>query len=449
MSKALGDYIHLHRKNYEQYGTFRAGEGSDSYQIYNDFLKKRTENLTTISPDTINTLRKRIANDAKAKNERSIIEQDQYNQRLEQVYEYIRQFTSTELMNTFQTGQGYKRGLSNQFISSNNIVKGTITPKQLDNKINLLKEIREMIKNFNSGKLFATEENIKELNNKYEQLDIGVPLDPSIESPIGRIQKAIDGYSFDQILSSVAGRFGEELVFSARDTALGIAGKSLQTAIKQEGVVGEEKTKITINEGLFVTDMSKVFKSADKNNNQYIIKETQDKVDVQIIVNREDVFASVKDYFDTSSKPVTLQSELSVLYSLAFLNDYLSEFGNHWINLHALGFQDKNKENADAVLKQELAYEALVSGNPFKQGAIPANTFIVIDRASGKVFIENTKDILLDVKKFNRIHFEDNKIDNLNLRKKNKKASSFEERIIKILSYLHQTKIHVGYRTEF
>ena len=445
MGKALGDYIHLHRINYEKYGTFRAKQGSNSYQIYNDFLKERTKNLTTISKETIDILKARIANDEEAKRERTIVEQEQYNQRLNQVYNQIQQFTSTELIKYFQTGQGFKRGLSNQFVS-NNIIKGSITPKQLENKIKILKQIKEMIKGFNNNKIPATEKNINTLNKLYEKLDINVPLDPSIESTIGRIQKAIDNYSFDQILSNVAGRFGEELVFSARDACLGIVNKDLQSAFK-EGVVGDEKTKITINKDFFVTDVSKIFKSADVNNNQYIIKETQDKVDVQIIANRENVFASVKDYFDTSQKDVTLQSELSLLYSLTFLNDYLDDFGNHWINLHALNINNKDRKNADMILKQELAYEALVKGNPFKNGSVPANVFIVIDRASGKVFIDNTKDILLN--KFNQIHLENNKIDNLNLQKQNKKASSFEERIIRILSYLHQVKIHAGYKTNF
>lgn len=450
--KALGDYIHLHKNNYEKYGTFRKGEGKNSYQIYNDFLIKRTANLTTISPDTIAILRQRIANDAETKNERNTVEQKQYNERLEQIYKYIQQFTSTELLKDFQKNQGFNtktkvQEFSNQFISPDYFEKGSIKPKQLENKIKLLKEIRDKIKDLNNNKIPATEENINDLNNKYRQLDIGVPLDMSIKSPICRIQTAIDNYSFDSVLSSVAGRFGEELVFSARDTALGIVGKNLQTAIQKEGVVGENKTSIEINKDLFAVNMSSIFKSADQNNNKYIINKTQDKVDVQIIVNREDVFSSVKDYFNTSSKPVTLQNEVSILYSLAFLQSYYEDFGNHWINMHALGFKDSNRTNADTILKQEIAYEALVIGNPFKQGAIPANTFIVIDRASGKVFIDNTKDILL--KKFNQIEIKDKEIDNLNLQKQNKKASSFEERIIRILSYLHQVKLHVGYRTNF
>lgn len=445
MGKALGDYIHLHRTNYKQYGTFRANQGSNSYQIYNDFLKKRTKNLTTVSKETIDVLKARIANDEKAKRERTIIEQEQYNQRLDQVYNQIQQFTSTELLKQFQIEQGFQKGLSNQFVS-NNIIKGSITPKQLKNKVNILKQIKEMVKNLNDNKIPATEKNINTLNKLYKKLDINVPLDPSIESTIGRIQKAIDDYSFDQILSNVAGRFGEELVFSVRDVGLGIVNKNLQSTIK-EGVVGNEKTKITINKDSFVTDVSEIFKSADMNNNQYIIKETQDKVDVQIIANRENVFASVKDYFDTSKKDVTLQKELSLLYSLTFLNNYLDDFGNHWINLHALNFNNKDRKNADMILKQELAYEALVKGNPFKNGSVPANVFIVIDRASGKVFVDNTKDILLN--KFNQIHLENDKIDSLNLQRQNKKASSFEERIIRILSYLHQVKIHAGYKTNF
>lgn len=446
MSKPLGDYIHLHYTHYKDCGTYRLGEGKkDKYQIYENFLKDRTKDLTTISDETISMLRKRIANDAKTKAERGI-EQKQYDERLEQVYQYIQQFTSDKLIQSFQFGQNQK-GFKNQFVSKN-YEKGTITPDQLKDKVEKLREIRDMIKELNSGKISATENNIKKLNNKYNELDIGIPLDASISSPIERIQKAIDGYSFDQIYSSVSGRFGEELVFSVRDTAFGIVNDNLQTAINQEAVVGMEKTKISLNQDLFaVKDMTKkIFKSADKNNNQYIINETQDKVDVQIIVNREDVFSSVKDYFDTSGKNrVTLQQDMNLLYSLTFLNSYREEFGNHWINLHTVAEKNKNRKNADKVLKQELAYEALVSGNPFKSGATPANTFIVIDRATGKVIIENTQDILLH--KFDQIRMDDNQIYNLNLQKQNKKASNFEERITRILSYLHQIKLHVSYKT--
>jgi hypothetical protein len=88
--------------------------------------------------------------------------------------------------------------------------------------------------------------------------------------------------------------------------------------------------------------------------------------------------------------------------TLIFLNSQiagLENFGNHWLNMHSAykiagsirTYDDPGKENLDEILKKEVAYEALCSGNPFKTGVDSANVFVHINRATGKVYVKSAK----------------------------------------------------------
>ena len=64
---ALGDYVHLHAINYEQYGTLRKNkEGqSNSYANeynYTNWIKKRTLGMKPVSEASLNILRARLKN---------------------------------------------------------------------------------------------------------------------------------------------------------------------------------------------------------------------------------------------------------------------------------------------------------------------------------------------------------------------------------------------------
>ena len=69
---ALGDYIHLSTKNYLKYGVSERDENpAFKYKNINDYMKKRTQNLRTVSEETLETLRYRIAGDSETIRNRS------------------------------------------------------------------------------------------------------------------------------------------------------------------------------------------------------------------------------------------------------------------------------------------------------------------------------------------------------------------------------------------
>lgn len=450
LSRQLGDYIHLTVEGYQRHGVAKYSEKiSEPYYIYNNFLQNRAKNLKSISPETINELKMRIANDSEIKEKRDYLKlQQNYEKNLTKVYDTISHFTTNELLSNFESSGNsfaYPKGTKN--------LSG-LTKNQIKNQINLLNKIRGKIRNINNRKnKQVSEKEIKQLLKDYNKLITAPELDANL-APVAAIQKALDGYSFDSIYTAISGRFGEELVYSARDAAWGVALDHLNSTMQEEKIVGGDASDIQINKDLFAADVSKIFKfkNQDDNNNVYTINKTQDKVDVQIIVNQEDVYASVKNYKDVSAHNLKLQSDMSLFYALAFLNQYIKNFGTHWINMHALnnkkGYSfNTEQKNADLILKQEMAYEALVSGNPLKQNASEANTFIYIDRTSGKVSVENTIDILKNIDK--KLVFSGSSKDLSSIHLANKKANTPEDRVLKILTKLHSMKISVLYNSTF
>jgi hypothetical protein len=89
--------------------------------------------------------------------------------------------------------------------------------------------------------------------------------------------------------------------------------------------------------------------------------------------------------------------DVGLLSTLVYLNNYLEDFGNHWLNLHAIHV-DMNfaRPDADEIVQKEIAFEALVSGNPLKTNMQNANAFIYINRATGTVFVKSVSDLLLN-----------------------------------------------------
>ena len=184
------------------------------------------------------------------------------------------------------------------------------------------------------------------------------------------------------------------------------------------------------------------FLKTDSTGTKYYLGITQNKTDVQITIQDEDIFASVKDY---AAEPGTFKSPhlqtVNLLQSLTFLNNYLENFGNHWLNMHALKTSGSwsNQKSADEIVTKEVAFEALSSGSPFKQST-PANVFVYIDRAKGYVFVEKVSDLLLN-------HFERFTMRNIgDIVLQNRRATSkngIQDRISNILNQVHKTNIAV------
>ena len=64
--------------------------------------------------------------------------------------------------------------------------------------------------------------------------------------------------------------------------------------------------------------------------------------------------------------------------------------------MHAGQLKGIGRRNADSVLEKEIAFEALVSGNPLKKNVKNANVFVYMERKTGKVVIKPVSEILLN-----------------------------------------------------
>jgi len=132
--------------------------------------------------------------------------------------------------------------------------------------------------------------------------------------------------------------------------------------------------------------------------------------------------------------------EVNLLTTLTFLNSYtgLEDFGNHWLNMHSMHVAHPQQKELDEILKKEIAYEALSSGNPFKKGVDSANVFVHINRATGKVYVKSVQDLLDNMDRIgglsgiSRLHFN------------NQRQDEIWQRINNILTQVHATKIHVA-----
>lgn len=229
------------------------------------------------------------------------------------------------------------------------------------------------------------------------------------------------------------------MVAAIKDTSEDQAVEVVNRTI--EGVVGNLSSGGSFSKAEVARDMTPYGMISDKNGDNYIIKRTQDKVDVAVKVNEEDIFATVKNYYNPGQ--VTLQAQTSLFYALVALQRE-GNFGNHFLNAHA-GRNNKKPDAlvADDAVRFELAYDALVGGNPLKEGASQANVFVVFDRKTGNVMVKQTKDILT------------NELDRIvrkpyiqKIRFDNKLRENVTDRITNILVQAHQLNLHVIYKMD-
>ena len=107
--------------------------------------------------------------------------------------------------------------------------------------------------------------------------------------------------------------------------------------------------------------------------------------------------------------------------------------------------REKNIDNSlDEIIKKEIAFQALSSGNPFKQDANKANTFVFINRGTGQVFVKSVKDILFN--EFSTIGGLDS-ISNIYLN--NHKSAEIQDRITNVLNQIHQINLSIALNITF
>jgi len=427
---ALGNYIHLHKENYLKYGTTYK-DSYDSISSYEGYVKSRLSRITPLSDNTVNVLKQRLKGEADGIITKDAAEaQRRFQENIDKIYEAIAQKTTYGVLGQMHGSSAWKTAKFDQ-------IKGlALSDEAIEQKRALIGQIYNLIDKINMDGAGgnAKQSDINTLVQYYNKLS-GNNLKAN-KSSLGIVQEDIDNYSYYNWISNVAGDFGEMMVAAAKDTCDGAAIDITNRTI--EGVVGNQRSGGSFSKAEIARDLSPYGVKTTASGDSYSIQRTQDKVDVEIKVNQEDVFATVKNYYNPQK--VTLQSQTSLFNALVALQRE-GNFGNHFLNAHAgrnLNTEDAKVAN-DAV-RFEMAYDALVGGNPLKEGASQANVFVIFDRQTGKVMVKQTKDILL------------NEIDKIirpttiqGIRLKNKASKKIQDRIANILMQAHQINMHISY----
>ena len=462
---ALGDYVHLNTMHYLKKQMYQQIENWKNFNIsesdYNNvdpslFLQNRSKNINNISKSDIEELNRRLGgeNYEAAARDEILIRSDRQNL-IDEVYKKLQEVSSIEKLEAFQRGN--KKVLK----SSNLNNDSQLTQTDLEDKVeNLRKLKRQLDQAIKWKKQIVDKDTFNDLLKNARALDVpikGVRYSKDrkkMQSKLGEIKKAAQTIQFNTASHHISGAFGEELFYQLAKTSEDVA----QNAIYEEfeKVVGDERSNILIDKKLIAVDLSesKVL-STDELGNSYSLGSTKDKVDVQVIVGENTkVLASIKTVSSIYAKnpygdigDIHLQ-DVGLLPTLTYLNTYgsgigvSSDFGTHWLNMHtALG--TKNQDNADQILQQEISYEALASGNPFKQNSSHANVFVYFDRKSGRFKVERTLDILTNINNNKIIQKFD--ITKINLINENQKSTSSVDRIKRILTKIRQIQIQVMY----
>lgn len=446
---ALGDYIHFNVDDYINYGTYKRNSSGkkNSYKSLQNHMRKRVESLKSrrISPETIKTLKYRLRADSDAQIQREQNnEQIKWNKILEEVLDELVQLSTEAAFEQYNSP-------INKFDLG--IHQGQLTEQEYERYKNIIDSISNILKDIKINGNMATEQQFDAILDLYNQLNFKKFGELQSISSVGQIQEIVDQTVYSKIETAISGVFGEKFVYAIRDSAWNNAIRGLNNNIPKERIAGGDTSNITISANLINPRYGEIPRGWHYNmdNNTYKVASTQDKIDVAIIVNKENVYASVKNSKQvTSTKRPKLQ-EIKPYYTLLYLNQFYN-FGNHFLNMIAAREQkseiQNNKEDAIDIFKQEVNYEALVQGNPFKQIQTP-NIFIDFDRATGKVIIFNIYDFLLDRQHQDLFKYEVKSLDQvLNaLLQSNEWALTSEARISRIITTLRNLSMRVFLQT--
>ena len=458
---ALGEYIHLYYKNYKQYGVARIGEQPSFCNYTLSVIDRRIDNgVKNINQGAINELQRRLKLNSQSQLQKSKKEQAQRQQQLiDQIYallfERSKTISGVERLYNVSQGDYYVTNKTNKKVShiltsSHWAASKSIEElKQMREKANnILDEIDLLIKKINKQRTSQSLDDLQKLEQLYKQYT-HLSYD-SDEHTAGAIEKAISEKRFDGAASNVAGQFGEMFVATCDDKIFKQANRSVAQVV-QQSVKGAERTEILIDKSLISDNRGDFFyNTSTKDGTVYSLGATQNKVDVAIQINNQDIFASVKSYrsIDSTSARPDLQ-QVNLLTTLTFLNNYqgLQDIGNHWINMHA-SHPGKTRDidtSLDDIIKKEIAFQALSSGNPFKQSVEKANVFVFINRGTGQVFVKSVKDILSEtnLSTIGGLQF----ISKIYLN--NHRSNEISDRITNVLNQIHQQNISVAMNIKF
>ena len=445
MKSALGEYVHYYAKNYLTYGTSRINslDGNDWQESYKAQRAKNESRLNALKMQNEAVNRhlqelEEIIRDESTKTESEA--RQQYNKNFQEALaDQIEKFQNY-LLEEVPTNLIYKTTVQQRSVDATaaNITKAQRVRRQIYKQIDAINrqagrtiEVSKLDKLMNSFDEFFSLIGLTDFRSIYKKT-------VTTKNTLVQLQQMIGGFQLESFnKAALQGKFGEELVKMCGGIAQARAGQAITANIQ-----GDDRTIIQIDETMIEPAVQQEILQRD-NYNVYQARYSQDKVDVSIAFSDATIDTSVKNYSATyRTQKIHLQKNINLIYQLLASE---SEFGNHWLNLHALNLRGQSRTQMDEVLTDSLRYEALVSGNLLKSGSSNANAFIAIDTARGKVFVSTTYDLLTTNK--NNFSFRPT-IDSIDLSDSNRFQLTVEERIATLLAALRKKRVTVSYRAQ-
>ena len=453
---AIGDYIHLHAANYLTYGTFRRGQGEnswvDSYNAQMQINKSRIDALAANNAEINSTLDrlKEIIKDESLNTEnagRQQLEkkwQEDANQAIQECQNYI----INQMSNTIISKSAVKKNIKES--SDQTDYKNLMKAVQVRN--NIYKKIEQINKNDNA----IPQSTITQLLNLFDEFFALLGMKSfrnvykgslSNRNTLNQLYSMLRNMQISKFqLATFNGELGEYIIASCGNIALKEAGQAINDSLTSL-IKGDEKSSFSLDESLLPKKIQEeLVRISDGQYNLYRIQNTQNKVDVEIQFNDMNLGISVKNYKRRrESKGAHLQ-DISLIYQLAAA---VENFGNHWLNIHSLDIEPGRNQMDDA-LTQSIRYEALVSGNLMKgASASLANVFIALDAQNGSVIAKTSYDILTQPGELSNFIIKP-LVSSINLSSANIFVEeSYEARIANILNALRRYKIVVNYKLNF
>lgn len=453
---AIGDYIHLHAANYLTYGTFRRGQGEnswvDSYNAQMQINKSRIDALTANSAEINNTLDrlKEIIKDESLNTENAGRQQleKKWQQDASQAIQECQNYIINQMSNTIISKSAVRKNIKES--SDQTDYKNLMKAVQVRN--NIYKKIEQINKNDNA----IPQSTITQLLNLFDEFFALLGMKSfrnvykgslSNRNTLNQLYSMLRNVQISKFqLATFNGELGEYIIASCGNIALKEAGQAINDSLTSL-IKGDEKSSFSLDESLLPKKIQEeLVKISDGQYNLYRIQNTQNKVDVEIQFNDMNLGISVKNYKRRrKSKGAHLQ-DVNLIYQLAAAAD---NFGNHWLNIHSLDIESGRNQMDDA-LTQSVRYEALVSGNLMKgASASLANVFIAIDAQNGSVITKTSYDILTKSDEISNFIIKP-LVSSINLSSANVFVEeSYEARIANILNALRRYKIAVNYKLNF
>ena len=401
---ALGEYVHLHAENYLKYGTNRiyAGVASDgaasAYQQQLQRNRQRLERLaaqsSAIAPN-LQTLETYIANEARdeeLREERAL--NRYYSRNFQNAEQRIVDFFTNAVPATIE-GRTIRRNRPE--------IKEPDIYKAIQVRRRIYEQINRMIKLFNQGKtaspqsinnLIQNFDDFFSLVNREDIKEVYIKSDLNSKNTLIKLKELLRKFNLNAAIAEANGIWGEKVVALAGQKLQQQVNNSIEQSLNSL-IVGDARTSFSLDKSMFGEEVGSILEK--KYNNIYRAIATQDKVDVNIQLDDGDINASVKAYTPRDGMIKPHLQDVSLMYQLLSTQN---NFANHWLNCQCLYNQNmsinRTRTELDAVLLDQMKYEALVHGNMLKQNVTESNVFVAIDVIQGRVYIKTAYDILTD-----------------------------------------------------